>query len=90
MTRTIIVNGTAFPAFGWFEAPLPQPGEDAPRTHIRDHELLDQGVSDLRPGEVLFTCDQTFVFDTTFELKGDGRKFVIIASENGRHVAKPY
>ena len=90
MTRTIIVNGTEIPAFGWFEPRLPEAGEEAPPAHMRDQELLEEGVSDLRPGEALFKCDQTFVFDTTLELKGDGRKFVIIASDNGRHVAKPY
>ena len=65
MTHTIIVNGTEFPAFDWTEVPLPNPGEPADHRHNRDQELLEDGVSDLRTGEVTFTCDQTFVFDTT-------------------------
>jgi hypothetical protein len=51
---------------------------------------LEEGVDELYPGEVFFRCDQTLVFDTTFELKGDGRRFVIIASGHRKHVAKPY
>lgn len=90
MTRTIIINGTEYPAFHWTEAGLPGPGEPSAPPHVRDQELLDHGVSELRPGEVSFQCDQTFAFDTTLEVKGDGRKFVIISGETGRHVAKPY
>ena len=41
-------------------------------------------------GEVSFRCDQTLVVDTTFEIKGDGRSYVIVASGRGLHVAKPY
>ncbi len=90
MTHTIIVNDTEFPAFYWFEMPLPGPGETPSHPHSRNEDLLEKGVSELRPGEVSFTCDQTFVFDTTFELKGDGRKFVVLQSDKGRHIAKPY
>ncbi|MEO8350957.1 MAG: hypothetical protein ABI680_04445 [Chthoniobacteraceae bacterium] len=90
MTHTIIVNESPFPAFDWFESPIPGPGETPAHSRNRNEDLLEKGVSELRPGEVSFVCDQTFVFDTTFELKGDGRKFVILQSGNGRHIAKPY
>jgi hypothetical protein len=91
MTRTIIINGTEFPAFEWTEA-TPVLGEDQTNTprHVRDEHLLEEGISDIGTGEVYFHCDQTFAFDTTFSMKGDGRKYVIIGSEEGRHVAKPY
>lgn len=91
MTRTIIINDHEFSAFEWTEATpvLTEGGEEGPR-HTRGGELLDSGVDEIGTGEVYFHSDQTFVFDTTFSLKGDGRKFVIIASEEGRHVAKPY
>jgi hypothetical protein len=58
--------------------------------HERNIELLENGIDELGPGEVYFRCDQTFAFDTTLKLKGDGRSFVIIASGSGKHVAKPY
>jgi len=90
MTPTIVVNGKEFLAFHWFEAPLPHPGETVAHPHFRDRDLLEKGVSDLRPGEVRFKCDQTIAFDTTFALKGDGRKFVVISNNAGEHVAKPY
>lgn len=90
MTHTIIVNDKEFPAYQWFEAPLPHPGEEAPPPHARDKDLMETGIIELRPGEVSFTCDQSFVFDTPFTLKGDGRKFVIISHRDGRYVAKPY
>lgn len=88
MTHTIIVNGKEFSAMDWTEIPVVA-GEEKP-THVRGPELLEDGVWELYPGEVSFFCDQTLVFDTTFELKGDGRQFVVIASGQGQHVAKPY
>jgi hypothetical protein len=88
MSHTIIVNEKEFAAFDWTEQPI-TPGDDQPR-HARGPELFEEGVGDLSPGEVFFRCDQTLVFDTTFELKGDGRQFVIITSGLGQHVAKPY
>jgi len=87
MIHPIIVNDKDLDVFDWFEAPAETSAE--PR-HARDHDLLENGVDRLAPGEAFFRCDQTLAFDTPFELKGDGRKFVVIASENGRHVAKPY
>ena len=91
VTPTIIINDHEFPAFDWTEAVIPR-GQDSPEPpHTRDQTLLENGVSDgLRAGEVQFRCDQTFSFDTTFELKGDGRKFVILSASRGVHVAKPY
>ena len=85
VSPTIILNDHEFPAFEWTETSV---GDEPP--HARDRELLENGVAHLRAGEVQFRCDQTFAFDTTFELKGDGRKFVIISSDRGLHVAKPY
>ena len=76
-------------AFRWTEA-VREAGELADTRHARSEALLHEGVGELRPGEVYFECDQTFAFDSTFSLKGDGRKFVIIASQDRRHVAKPY
>jgi hypothetical protein len=91
MTRTIIVNDNEFAAFDWTEARIPEVGEDPPLPpHARNEELLKNGVTELRPGEARFHCDQTLAFDTTFELKGDGRKFVVISSQAGEHAAKPY
>lgn len=90
MTFTIIVNDTEFPAFDWFEVPMPEAGDTPSHAHSRNADLLEKGVDELRSGEVSFKCDQTFVFDTTFEMKGDGRKFVVIQSDRGRHIAKPY
>lgn len=87
MTHTIIVNEKEFMVFDWIEEAAI--AVDQPR-HARSPELLEEGVDELYPGEVYFRCDQTLVFDTTFELKGDGRQFVIIASGRGKHVAKPY
>ncbi|HEX8373111.1 MAG TPA: hypothetical protein VF585_10045 [Chthoniobacterales bacterium] len=90
MIRTILVNDTEFAAYEWHEEPISDtPAENAPR-HARNSELLAEGVDALSPGEVSFRCDQTLVFDTTFALKGDNRKFVVIESEAGKHVAKPY
>lgn len=90
MTREILIGDKQFNAYHWQECPLPPPGETVPRTHVRSQDLLEQGVSELSPGEVSFTCDLTLVFDTTFALKGDNRKFVIISSKGHQHVAKPY
>lgn len=92
MTRTIILNDTEYPAFEWTEATpvLGAESGDQPEKHLRGEELVRNGISEIAPGEVVFRCDQTFAFDTTFSVKGDGRKFVVIASEEGRHVAKPY
>lgn len=90
MTHTIVVNDKELSAYQWFESPLPEEGEEPLPPHARDRDLLENGVSELRPGEVSFVCDQTLVFDTTFALKGDNRKFVVIASSHGRHIAKPY
>lgn len=89
MTPTIILNGSEFSAFRWTEA-APQPGDSAADRHSRNETLLHEGVGELGPGEVYFESDQTFPFDSTFSLKGDGRKFVVIASQERRHVAKPY
>ncbi len=86
--HTIIVNEKEFTAIDWMEEPATATN-DQPR-HARGPELLESGVTEVLPGEVFFRCDQTLVFDTTFELKGDGRQFVIIASGHGQHVAKPY
>jgi len=88
MMHTIIVNEKEFTAIDWMEEPATA-SNDQPR-HARGPELLQNGVTEVLPGEVFFRCDQTLVFDTTFELKGDGRQFVIIASGQGQHVAKPY
>jgi len=85
MTPTIVLNGAEYPAFRWTEA-VSKPGEIADVRHARSEALLHEGVGELRPGEVYFESDQTFAFDSTFSLKGDGRKFVIIASQGGRHV----
>lgn len=91
MMRTIILNGTEFPAFEWTEAaPVLGTTDDPVEKHTRGEKLISDGLSEIAPGEVFFRCDLTFAFDTTFTMKGDGRKFVIIASENGQHVAKPY
>ena len=91
MTRTIILNDTEYSAFEWTEsAPTLTANDPAAEKHVRDATLLHDGVSELAPGEVFFRCDQTFAFDTTLSLKGDGRKYVIIASQAGKHVAKPY
>jgi len=89
MTPTIILNGSEFPAFRWTEASS-QPGDSPTDRHARNETLLHEGVGELGPGEAYFESDQTFPFDSTFSLKGDGRKFVIIASQERRHVAKPY
>lgn len=88
MTHTILVNDSEFQAFNWTEAAAIEDGASA--KHARNLDLLVNGVSELAPGEAYFLCDQTFAFDTTFSLKGDGRKFVVIASQTGAHVAKPY
>lgn len=90
MTRTIILNDTEYQAFTWTEAAPVKVDENGPEKHLRNRDLLVNGVDTLAPGEVYFRCDQTFAFDTTFSLKGDGRQFVIIASQAGAHVAKPY
>ena len=91
MTRTIIINDHEFSAFEWTEAtPVLTAGQEEGPRHMRGSELIENGVDEIGVGEVYFQSDQTFVFDTTFSLKGDGRKFVIIASEGGSHVAKPY
>ena len=90
MTRTIIVNDKEFQAYQWYESPLLAPGAEAQAPHMRNQDLLEKGVTDLRPGEVSFLCDQTLVFDTTFALKGDGRKYVVLSGNGGRHIAKPY
>ena len=91
MTRTIIVNDKEFAAFHWREAPLPLSTEEATAPkHARDSGLRENGVTTLAPGEAVFHCDQTFAFDTTFSLKGDGRMFVVISSSAGDHVAKPF
>lgn len=91
MTRTIILNEVEYPAFHWTEASAELVPSEIPEIkHVRNEALLSNGVSELGIGEVYFECDQTFAFDTTFSLKGDGRKFVIIASSSGKHVAKPY
>ncbi len=90
MTRTIIINDIEHAAFDWFESPLVTPGREIPAPHARNKELLEKGVHEMRPGEVSFICDQTLRFDTTFALKGDNRKFVVISSGAGRHIAKPY
>lgn len=89
MTPTIILNDAEYPAFHWTEANTPG-GEAPSEKHMRNQSLLREGVSELGVGEVYFECDQTFAFDTTFSLKGDGRKFVVIASLAGKHVAKPF
>lgn len=89
MTPTIILNGKEHSAFRWTEAVF-QPGEIPGEKHARNETLLHDGVSKLAAGEVYFECDQTFAFDSTFSLKGDGRKFVVIASQGRKHVAKPY
>lgn len=86
MTHLILVNGTELPAFDWVESP----DENGGTRHARDQSLLERGVRTLGPGEVSFRCDQPLPFDTTFEQKGDGRKFVVIAGDRGLHVAKPY
>lgn len=90
--RTIILNGTEFPAYQWTEAaPILGAHEEHPaEKHTRSEKLINDGIDEIAPGEVYFQCDHTFAFDTTFTMKGDGRKFVVIASEEGRHVAKPY
>jgi len=91
MTRTILLSDSEYQAFNWTEAAAVAIGDEAAEEkHPRNHDLLVNGVGELAPGEVYFFCDQTFAFDTTFSLKGDGRKFVIIAAQNGAHVAKPY
>ena len=90
MIRTIVVNDNEFTAYDWQEEPITQAGEEVAPRHARKAELLEEGVDELRPGEVSFRCDQTIVFDTTFALKGDNRKFVIIHSDAGAHVARPY
>lgn len=91
MTRTIIVNDKEFAAFRWQEVPLPASTEEVPaEKHARNEELLKNGVMTLVPGEATFQCDQTFAFDTTFSLKGDGRMFVVMSSNAGQHVAKPF
>lgn len=91
VTRIIIVNDHEMSAMGWHEAGLPAGGDDPPPPpHARNREVLESGVSDLRPGEACFRCDQNLAFDTTFTLKGDGRKFVVISSRDGVIVAKPY
>jgi len=91
MTLTIEVNGTEHQAFKWTEAtPVLGQGDVSEPKHSRNEALLSEGVSQMAPGEVYFLCDQTLLFDTTFSLKADGRKFVVIASGNGYHVAKPY
>ena len=90
MTHTIIVNDHEFAAFNWREVPASPPGEEAEGRHARNPQLFEAGVAEPAPGEVFFRCDQRIVFDTTFSLKGDGRKFVIISSRAGEHVAKPY
>jgi hypothetical protein len=88
MPRTLILNGTEFPAFEWFEAPFPAAGETV-LPHYSRNPCLAEGISDLRPGEASFRCDLTIGFDTTLAMKGDGRKFVVISSHAGRHIAKP-
>ncbi|CAN5332120.1 hypothetical protein BH09VER1_BH09VER1_49460 [soil metagenome] len=90
MTHTIIVNDKEFAANDWLEAPSGVGAAASPERHMRDQNLLENGVDSLSAGEVYFHCDLTLVFDTAFELKGDGRKFVVIASNTGKHVAKPY
>lgn len=90
MTPTIIVNEKEFPAFHWTEARAGDDPGAGHEDHSRGEKLLHDGVSELHAGEVYFQADQTFAFDTPFTLKGDGRKFVIIASDAGKHVAKPY
>lgn len=90
MTHTIIVNDKEFAAHDWYEAPSGAGDAAAPERHTRDQALLENGVDSLGAGEVYFYCDLTLVFDTIFELKGDGRKFVVLASTAGKHVAKPY
>lgn len=87
MSPILVVDDREIQAFHWREADARDPS--VPR-HVRDERLLEEGVSALGAGEVYFECDQTVAFDTTFSLKGDGRKFVIIASSGRRHVAKPY
>lgn len=87
MTPIITINNSEFNAYDWTERP---PNGFAHERHARNLELLENGVDELGPGEVYFRCDQTFAFDTTLQLKGDGRSFVIIASNAGKHVAKPY
>ena len=90
MTYTITVNDREFLAYNWTEAPIPQEGEHVAHPHFRNQDLLKKGVGELRPGEVRFLCDQSIGFDTTFTLKGDGRKFVVISNSGGEHIAKPY
>ncbi len=96
MTHTIFVNGKEFAAHDWHEAAagiteaVPAIAATADERHTRNQALLSGGVGELGPGEVYFFCDLTLVFDTLLELKGDGRKFVVIASDSGRHAAKPY
>lgn len=90
MTHTIVVNGSELEAFNWREAEAIPVPEGRQTRHVRDRMLLENGVLELAPGEVYFHCDLTLAFDTLLELKGDGRKFVIIASGRGDHVAKPY
>ncbi len=87
MTSIIQINDKEFNAYDWTESP---PTRLAHERHARNLELLENGVDELGPGEVYFYCDQTFAFDTTLSLKGDGRAFVVIASNAGKHVAKPY
>jgi hypothetical protein len=91
MTRTIIINEHEYPAFEWVETEAHGTADDPPLPpHARNREVMEEGVSDPRPGEVSFRCDQTIAFDTTLELKGDGRKFVVISHRDGLHIAKPY
>lgn len=88
MTHTLVISGRTAQAYNWWEAPA-RSGEPKLR-HARDQEIIKRGVTELRAGEVFFHCDQSIPFDTTFEMKGDGRKFVIISSKGRLHVAKPY
>ncbi|MGC1480240.1 MAG: hypothetical protein WA771_07030 [Chthoniobacterales bacterium] len=90
MTRTIILSGTEFQAFDWEEAPANVEESARSERHTRNAELLSSDISQLGPGEATFTCDHTFAFDTPFELKGDGRQFVVISTSEHRHVAKPF
>lgn len=86
-----MVNDSEYQAFHWTEKAAGARGCDGVgEKHPRNLGLLLEGVSELAPGEASFLCDQTLPFDTTFSLKGDGRKFVVIASQAGAHVAKPY
>ena len=80
MTHTILVNGKEFSATEWTEAPVP----------LEEGIPQKNDLSDLLPGEISFRCDQTLVVDSTLELKGVGRTYVVIASARGLHVAKPY